>query len=176
MKERKIITAISDKKEIKKKVLETPIDAQEKLSAVMTDKPKEIKVGNKTCYINALRMGTQWLISEEAVKIVKVENANMGDILAQFKVNIPSVIHCITLAILNDKDKIFKNQRRREYTDEYYSMYEDIMWKSDRAEWMNILFEVMNMIDVEVFFYTTDAIQMIREMTLKRKMMRNEVN
>lgn len=178
MGEKKIIKAESKVKDrlaaIKRKDSETPIGAQERLSEIMNDEPRTIKVGKKDYKMYALRMGTQWLIAEEAVKIVKAENAAIGDVLKQFSVNIPSVVRCITLAILNDKDKIFKDERTREYTDEYQAMYDTIMWESDSSEWMGILLEVLNMVNVEVFFYTTDAVQMIREMTLKKKMTKKE--
>lgn len=174
MEEKKIVKASGGRKK-EKKTNEVPIDAQEKLSDIMTDKPKEIRVGKKTYLINALRMGTQWLIAEEAVNIVKAESANMGDVLKQFAINIPSVVKCLVLAILNDKNAIFDDMRTRQYTKKFHALYDDIMWESNRNEWMNTLLEVMNMIDVEVFFYTTDAIQIVREMTLKKKMTKAEV-
>ena len=99
----------------------------------------------------------------------------MGDVLKQFAINIPSVVKCLVLAILNDKNAIFDDMRTRQYTKKFNALYDDLMWESDRNEWMNTLLEVMNMIDVEVFFYTTDAIQIVREMTLKKKMTKAEV-
>lgn len=141
----------------------------ERLAKVMNDSPTVAKMGKTEFKITALKPGTQWLIAEESCKILKAEKGNMNDVIRQFSVNIPSVVKVITLAILNDKDKIFKDWRKKEFSDEFNSMYETIMWETNQEGWLSLLVEIMNMLSMEYFFQSTNAIAMIREMALGRK-------
>lgn len=141
----------------------------ERLAKVMNDSPTVAKMGKTEFKITALKPGTQWLIAEESCKILKAEKGNMNDVIRQFSVNIPSVVKVITLAILNDKDRIFKDSRKKEFSDEFHSMYETIMWETNQESWLSLLVEIMNMLSMEYFFQSTNAIAMIREMALGRK-------
>lgn len=158
----------------KKEVREVPLSAMEKLAAVMNDSPTIVKMGKTEWAIKALKPGTQWLIAEEACKILKAEKGNMNDVIKQFAVNIPSVVKVITLAILNDKDRIFSNYKDRVYSDEYQSVYDTIMWETNQDGWISLLVEILNMLSMEYFFQSTNAIGMIREMALGRKMKMDE--
>jgi len=155
-------------------VSEAPIMAQERLSNIINNTPVTITIAGVEHPVNALKMGVQWLIAEEAVKIVKVENANMGDVLKHFAVNIPSVVHVLTMSVINDKDGIFLDFKKRIYSDEYNALYDTIMWESDSSTWMTSIVEIMNLIDVEVFFYITDAIQIVRGTVLTKKIKMEE--
>lgn len=152
-----------------KKNAEVDLDAQERLAEIANDTPKKVKIGDKEYSITALKWGTQWLIAEEAVKIRKAETSNTMDVLQQFAINIPSTIKIIALIILNDKDKIFKDSRKKEYSDEYYALYDTIEWESKSDDWIKLVAEAIAMINIEVFFYTTDAIQTIRQVMTQRK-------
>lgn len=141
----------------------------ERLAKVMNDSPTIAKMGKTEFKITALKPGTQWLIAEESCKILKAEKGNMNDVIRQFSMNIPSVVKVITLAILNDKDRIFEDWRKKEFSDEFHSMYETIMWETNQEGWLSLLVEIMNMLSMEYFFQSTNAIAMIREMALGRK-------
>lgn len=158
----------------KKEVKELPISAMEKLAKVMNDSPTVVKMSKTDFPITALKPGTQWLIAEESCKILKAEKGNMADVIKQFSVNIPSVVHVITLAILNDKDRIFTDYKKREYSDEYKSVYDTIMWETNPDNWIGLLVEIMNMLSMDYFFQCTNAVAMIREMALGRKMKMEE--
>lgn len=180
MEEKKIIKVQGSgakEKRIKKlqEQKEVPLDAQQRLTEIANDTPRAITVGGKKYAITALKWGTQWLIAEEAIKIKKAETASTIDVIQQFAVNIPSTIKVLTLAILNDKDKIFKDKRINEYSDEYYALYDTIEWESDGNEWIKIIAEVLSMINIEVFFYTTETVQTIRQMMTQKKMTMDEV-
>lgn len=156
------------------KVKEVPIEAQERLVEIANDGNRAIRLMGKEYHITALRPAVQWLIAEEAVKILKVENANMGDVLKQFAHNQPAVIKCIALAISNDKDKIFSDYRNKIYSKEFLKLLEDIEWESDSKEWMGILANVLALIDIEVFFYTTEVIGIVRRTMTQKKMTMEE--
>lgn len=137
------------------------LDAQTRLAEILTDSTRKITLGGKTYEIRALRAGTQWLIAQESCKIAKNEEGNFTDLITKFASNIPSVVRCITLAILNDKQKI--------ESDEYQSMYDTIMWETKQNEWIGVLVEVLQMLDMQFFFRCTETIEVIRAMTLTKK-------
>jgi hypothetical protein len=145
---------MEEKKEINE------LDAQLRLADIMNDAPRKITLGGREFEITALKPGTQYLIAAEATKIAKTGEA-FADVIKQFAVNIPAVIRCITLAILNDKDKINGA--------EYQSMYDFIQWETKQVEWMGILVEILQMLNLEVFFYTTEQIDLFRQMTTAKK-------
>lgn len=151
------------------------VDAMERLAKVMNDTPTIVKMSNTEFAITALKPGTQWLIAEESCKIMKAEQGNFKDVIKQFAVNIPSVVHVITLAILNDKNLIFEDYKSRKYSEEYQSVYDTIMWETSPDNWLSLLVEIMNMLSMDYFFQSTNAVAMIREAALGRKMKMEEL-
>lgn len=73
--------------------------AMERLAQIMNDSPTIVKLQGTKWEIRALKPGTQWMIAEEACKIVKGENLSMGDVIKEFAINIPSVARVITLSL-----------------------------------------------------------------------------
>lgn len=147
----------------------------ERLAKVMNDTPTIVKMSNTEFAITALKPGTQWLIAEESCKIMKAEQGNFKDVIKQFAINIPSVVHVITLAILNDKNRIFEDYKSRKYSEEYQSVYDTIMWETSPDSWLSLLVEIMNMLSMDYFFQSTNAVAMIREAALGRKMKMEEL-
>lgn len=150
----------------KKEIKEVSLEAMERLAKVMNDSPTIAKMENTEFPITALKPGTQWLIAEESCKIQKAEKGNMFDIIKQYSVNLPSVVHVITLAILNDKNRIFADYKRKIYSEEYEAVRDTIMWNTEQKYWIGLLVEIMNMLSMDYFFQSTNAIAMIREMAL----------
>lgn len=144
-------------------------DAMEHLAQVMNDSPTLVKMGAAGFPITALKAGTQWLIAEEACKIQKAEKANFADVIKQFAASYESVVKVLTLAILNDRDRIYKNARTKEFSDEYHTVYDTIQWETDPHNWMGLLVEVINLLSLDFFFNVTESIMILREMALKRK-------
>lgn len=151
------------------------VDAMQRLAEIMNDTPTVMKMGKTEFAITALKPGTQWLIAEESCKIMKAEQGNFKDVIKQFSVNIPSVVHVITLAILNDKNRIFEDYKSRKYSEEYQSVYDTIMWETSPDNWLSLLVEIMNMLSMDYFFQSTNAVAMIREAALGRKMKMEEL-
>lgn len=150
------------------------LDAMSRLAQVMNDSPTVVKMANTEWPIKALRPATQWLIAEESLKIQKSEEGNFSDVIKQFAQNIPSVVKVLTLAILNDKKRIYGDNTDGTFSEEYHAVYDTIMWETDSQSWIGLLVEIMNMLSLDYFFASTNAIAMIREMALGRKMTMEE--
>lgn len=151
------------------------LEAMSRLASIMNNTPTIAKLGKTEFAITALKPGTQWLIAEESCKIMKAEQGNFKDVIKQFSINIPSVVRVITLAILNDKDRIFSDYRNKVYSSEYESVYDTIMWETSPENWISLLVEVMNMLSMDYFFQSTNAVAMVREAALGRKMTMEEL-
>ncbi|MBQ0073130.1 MAG: hypothetical protein KBT34_02925 [Prevotella sp.] len=135
-------------------------EAMERLIDVMNDTPTLVKLADADWEVTALKPAVMNLIAKEACTINKVENASMGDVLKSFDGNLPSVVRIITLALLNDKERIARD---------YDKVYDTLMWESEMKDWGKLLFEVLNLLDVGFFFQITDATQTFRQMSLQRK-------
>lgn len=140
-----------------------------RLAEVLNDSPTQIKIGDKIYNITALKMGTQILIAEETCKIQKSQEGNLVDMFNQFARSLPAVIRCLAFAVLNDKDKIYKDYAAREFSDEFYSMCERIEWESDKGKWLEVLAEVIRKIDVAFFLNISDQMKILRDLTMKKK-------
>ena len=155
----------------KRNPLEVPpsLEAQERLIEIMNDSPRVRSFDGTTWEIRALKPGTQWLIAQEAISIEKAESSNFGDVIKQFAVNVPSCCKVLTYGLLNDRRRIFANGRDGELSDEFKSTYDTLMWDTDHGNWLSLLFEIVSMLDVEVFFSITSSIQTLRQRLLSRK-------
>ena len=148
---------------------QTPIsdESMARLARLMNDTPTIVKLYGTEWQITSLKAGTQWLIAEEACKVVEKENMSMGDVIKQFAVNMPSVCRVLTLALLNDKEKIYGKQ--------YDEVYELLMWGDFKIkDWAMFLSEILNLIDVDFFFASINAVKTLRQNTLDRKTTREE--
>lgn len=145
------------------------LEAQELLAQVLNDTPIPIEVGGTIYQITALKLGVQNLIAEETCKIQKAQEGNMLDLFKQFAQSIPAVIRCLCYAVLNDKDKIFDNYRKREYSEEFNTLYEQIEWESDRNAWLGILANIMQKIDLSFFSSAASMLMTIKDSALKTR-------
>lgn len=149
---------------------EVTLDAQARLAEILNDSPRLVSLNGTEWEIRALRMGTQWLICQKCIEVAKAESVTFGDIIKQFSKNIPAIIDVLALALLNDKKRIYKNGNEREgFSDEYNATKDTLMWECKVEEFGNILFEVLQMIDVSFFMESHRILQMFRESTMMRK-------
>lgn len=158
-----------NKKQRKPLEQEPSLEAQERLIEIMNDSPRVHSFDGTEWEIRALKPGTQWLIAQESIAIQKAESANFEDVVRQFAVNVPSVVKVITLCLLNDRRRIFANGRDGEFSDEYRETYDTILWDTSQAGWLSLLVEMLQMLDIEVFFSITSSIQILRQRLLERK-------
>lgn len=172
MGEKKVIKAENrlKKEQPKKAKQEASLDAQEQLVEILNDSPRLVSLVGTEWEVRSLRFGTQYLIAEEVIKINKLENANFGDIVKQFATNIPSVIKVITLCLLNDKSRIYKDGiERLGFSDEYQSLYDTLMWEGNVQDFGNLLLECLQMLDVSAFFQALDIVQIFRASVTTKK-------
>ena len=151
----------------KKKDLESrevSLDAQELLVEILNDSPHLVSLNGTEWEVRSLRFGTQYLIAEEVVKINKMaEGATYGDVVKQFSADIPAVIKVITLCLLNDKKRIFKDgDEHKGFSDEYKSLYETLKWEGNIQDFGSLLLECLQMLDVSAFFQALDIVQIFR--------------
>ena len=154
----------AEEEEKKKIKPDSPLSdmAMERLAQIMNDSPTIVKLKGTEWEIKALKPGTQWMIAEEACKMVKKENLSMGDVIKEFSLNLPSVARVITLALLNDKDRIKSS--------EYQDVYDQLLWGDyEIKDWATLLIEILNLLDVDFFFASTNVIQTVRNQALTRK-------
>lgn len=145
------------------------LDAQTLLAEVLNDTPTKIVIAGKTYHITALKLGVQNLIAEESCKIQQSQEGNLYDLYQQFAKSVPAVIRCLCYAVLNDKNKIFKDYRTREYSDEFHTLYEQLEWESDKTKFIEVLVDVMNKINIDFFLQAASMLTMMRDSALKTR-------
>ena len=168
MSENKVIKATrSNKSEqnAKETVRRASDEAMAQLARVMTDAPSIVKLAGIGWNITALKPAVQWEIAKLACDIKREEKASFGDVLRGLSTNLPAIIKIVTLALLNDKKRI---------EEEYDRVYDTLMWESNPSEWANLLYEVLQLIDVGFFFQITDAVEMFRQLVLQKRTMMDE--
>lgn len=172
MGEKKIIKAASPKKKdvTPKKTEGVSIDAQARLAEILTDSPRLVNLNGTDWEVRALRMGTQWLIAQKAIEVNKADSATMGDILRQFAVNMPAVIDVITLALLNDKEKIYKDGKEcNGFSDLYYTTRDTLTWDCDPTKFAELLLDIFQMLSVDFFWNALDILAVFRASVAERK-------
>lgn len=158
------------KEEEKASYKDVSLDAQSRLAEIMNDTPHIVDLNGTEWEIRALRMGTQWLISEKCLKIIKAEGDTFGDILKQFQTNIPALVEILVLALLNDKHKIYKDGNEHGgYSDLYHATYNTLMWECKVETFGMIFLEVLQLMDVSFFMESHRILEIFREATMTRK-------
>lgn len=172
---KEVIKAVSDKKKnikVANEYQEASLSAQERLVEILTDSPRVVSLDGTEWAIKALRMGTQHLIAKKVIEINKAKQNTFGDIMKQFAVNIPAVIEVLTLALLNDKDKIFENGIvGGKYSKLYETTYHTLMWECKVEEFGNLLLDVLQMLDTNFFMASCRILEMFKMSTTARTKM-----
>lgn len=146
------------------------LDAQERLAEILSDSPRLVSLNGTEWEIRALRMGTQYLIAQEVIKINQVENATYGDVVKQFAVNIPSMLKILVFALLNDKKKIFRDgDESAGFSDLYEATYNTLAWDCEVSEFGNIFLETLQLLDVSFFMESCRIVEMFKVATTARR-------
>ena len=143
---------------------EVSLDAQELLVEILNDSPHLVSLNGTDWEVRTLRFGTQYLIAQEVVNVNKIEQgAGYGDVVKQFALDIPSMVKIITLCLLNDKRRIYKDGiETMGFSDEFKSVYESIMWEGNIQDYGHLLLECLQMLDISAFFQALDIVQIFR--------------
>lgn len=182
MSERKVIKATSSKKKElelekkKNKEIDVSLDAQARLAEILNDSPRLVSLAGTEWEVRTLRQKVQWMIAEEVIKINKIEEgAGYGDVVKQFASNMPSVVKVITLAVLNDRHKIFKDGiESNGFSDLYKATYDTIAWEGKVDEYGYLLLDVLQLLDISFFMESHRILEMFRASTMMRKTMMAE--
>lgn len=171
-KKNKIESAVKETKPkvVKKDPSEVTLSAQERLAEILSDSPRLVSLNGTEWEIRALRMGTQYLIAQEVIKINQVENASYGDIVKQFAVNIPSLLKILTFALLNDKNKIYEEGNERlGFSKLYEATYNTLAWDCEVSEFGNIFLETLQLLDTSFFMESCRIVEMFKVATTARR-------
>lgn len=117
--------------------------AQKRLLQIMNDSPTIVKLNETEEWkITALKPAVKWRIAEVARKI-KETSSDTESVLLEMANSMPLLAEALTLALLNDKDRI--------ESDEYKQVYELLMWETDDRNWGNLFLEVLGLLDIDFF-------------------------
>ena len=171
-KKNKIESAVKETKPkvVKKDPSEVSLNAQERLAEILSDSPRLVSLNGTEWEIRALRMGTQYLIAQEVIKINQVENASYGDIVKQFAINIPSLLKILTFALLNDKNKIYEDGNEGlGFSKLYEDTFNTLAWDCNVSEFGNIFLETLQLLDVGFFTESCRIVEMFKVATTARR-------
>ena len=167
--------------EIKKRIegekdaLSVSLDAKQRLAEILNDSPRIVSLNGTEWEVRALRMGTQWLMAQKIIEIDKSESGTFGDVMKHFAVNIPAVLDIITLCLLNDRHKIYKDgEPTKGFSELYRATRNTLEWDCDVSQFGQLLFEVFQMIDVSFFTEALDMLQIFRATVTEKKRMRKK--
>ena len=167
--------------EIKKRIegekdaLSVSLDAQQRLAEILNDSPRIVSLNGTEWEVRALRMGTQWLMAQKIIEIDKSESGTFGDVMKHFAVNIPAVLDIITLCLLNDRHKIYKDgEPTRGFSELDRATRNTLEWDCHVSQFGQLLFEVFQMIDVSFFTEALDMLQIFRATVTEKKRMRKK--
>ena len=174
-----IIKAKSDAKQRLKKQEEEELmvseEAQNRLAEILADAPSIEKFAGTEWEMRPLRMGTEFLIVNEVCKIKKEEDASYGDVLKSLLVSMPALCNVLTLALLNDKNKIYQNgDANQGYSKLFKRTYDTIMWNADKAEMGKIMLDCLTMVDVGFFMEALGMLQIFRASVTEKKRTRTK--
>ena len=173
MSKRKIVTAVNNNKKNSKDANDFPqasIESQTRLAEILADSPRLVSLNGTEWEVRALRMGTQYLIAKKCLEINKAKSATFGDVINEFSTNAKAIVEVITLALLNSKEKIFKNSDESQgYSELYKATYDTLMWDCNVEDFAQILFEVLEMTNTDFFFKALDMLQIFRASVTEKK-------
>ena len=173
MNEEKIIKAEKSERAYKKSkpALDQPsLDSQARLAEISNDGPRVVLMKGTESDVRTLRMGTQWLSSKVVSDMIKDEAKTFGDIMRQFSVNIPAILDVLTLCLLNDKAKIFKDGKQEYgYSELYHATRDTLEWDCDVTDFGNILLECLQLMSVDFFLQSRDILEIFKKSVLEKK-------
>lgn len=158
-----------------KKVPDVSIDDQMRLAEILNDSPRLVSLNGTNWEVRALRMGTQYLIAQKVLEITKNENDSFGDVVRHFAKSIPAVLDIVTLCLLNDKKKIYKDgDVSLGFSDLYHATRSTLEWDCDVTKFGEILINVLQMLDVSFFLQSLGTLDVFRQLVTKKKRMRTD--
>lgn len=178
------VKQLTPPKEKKKDCPDVSLDDQMRLAKILNDTPTIVALEGTEWAIRPLRAGTQNLIAEKVLEI----NANapkedsdgerqdaFGGTVKHFAKSVPATIHIFTLALLNDKNKIYEDgDPSKGFSELYEATYNTLMWDCDPKQFGKILIETLSLLDISFFLQSLDMLDVFRQAVTKKKRMRTK--
>lgn len=157
-------------KQQEQKALYVSEESQNRLAAILADSPSIEKLAGTEWEMRPLRFGTQYLIVEEVCKINQAESATYGDVLKGMLAQIPATCKVLTLALLNDKNKIYQNgDTNQGFSKLFKQTYQTVLWSADRGDLAKIMLDCLQMVDVSFFMEALGMLQIFRASVTEKK-------
>ena len=157
-------------KEQQRKELLVSDEAQNRLAEILADAPSIEKLAGTEWEMRPLRFGTQYLIVDEVCKINQAESATYGDVLKGMLAQIPATCKVLTLALLNDKNKIYQNgDPNQGFSKLFNKTYNTVLWEADRNDLAKIMLDCLQMVDVSFFMEALGMLQIFRASVTEKK-------
>lgn len=175
-----LVKAKSDVKQRQKqqrdKELLVSEEAQNRLAEILADAPSIESFAGTEWEMRPLRFGTQYLIVDEVCKINKAESATYGDVLKGMLAQMPATCKVITLALLNDRNKIYQNgDPNQGYSKLFKQTFNTILWESNKADLTKIMLDCLQMVDVSFFMEALGMLQIFRAQVTEKKRTRIKI-
>ena len=169
------VKQLTPQKEKKKECPDVSLDDQMKLAKILNDTPTIVALEGTEWAIRSLKAGTQNLIAEKVLEISKAETDSFGDVVRHFAKSVPATIHIFTLALLNDKNKIYEDgDPSKGFSELYDATYNTLMWDCDPKQFGKILIETLSLLDISFFLQSLDMLDIFRQAVTKKKRMRTK--
>lgn len=163
-------------KEQKNKDLFVSEEAQNRLAAIIADAPSIEKFAGTEWEMRPLRFGTQYLIVDEVRKIKEMESATYENAIIGLAATMPATVTVVTLALLNDKNRIYQNgDPNQGYSKLFKRTYDTIMWNANNEELIKILWDCIQMVDVSFFMEALGMLQIFRAQVTEKKRTRTKM-
>ena len=151
-------------------------EAQNRLAEILADAPSIESFAGTEWEMRPLRFGTQFLIVEEVCKVNRAESATYGDVLKVMLVQMPVTCKVITLALLNDRNKIYQNgDPNQGFSKLFKKTYNTILWESDKTDLTRIMLDCLQLIDVSFFMKALAMLQIFRAQVTEKKRVRIKI-
>jgi hypothetical protein len=88
----------------------------------------------------------------------------------------PSTCKVITLALLNDRNKIYQNgDPNQGFSKLFKQTYNTILWESNKADLSKIMLDCLQMVDVSFFMEALGMLQIFRAQVTEKKRTRIKI-
>ena len=163
-------TAKQEIEATKKAALDVGQNEQDRLAEILANSPHLVSLNGTPWEVRALKYGTQYQIAAKVCELNAIEDATYGDGLKSFKNGLEGYMQILALALLNDKDKIFKDGKESNgYSKQFTDFVDWLMWNIDNATIVSVISEVMALLDVSFFTEVLGMLQIFRTSVTEKK-------
>lgn len=135
-------------------------EAQLRLAEIWANTPKWEDFNGTKYEVTPLKWGTLQLVAVEICKN-KIESKDITTVIKHMATNIESVVRCITLILLNDKDRI-KN--------EYDQIYDFVMWETNPQNCIKLFETMFDLLQTNFYSTSITFLEIYQSLATGRKL------